>query len=98
MRFNTEIVVPFARVFSVGYVGSREMIEVGVPSRRRFFRTLRLCLGRSRGAQGPESTFGDAFVGVPHVIARRVNVIQAQRRDMRDQAFVDLVLSQRFAE
>ncbi|MGF6604187.1 hypothetical protein P3T23_008942 [Paraburkholderia sp. GAS448] len=66
--------------------------RVGVPSRKGFFRTLSLRVGRFRGAQRPESAFGDAFVGVPHVVARQVDVIPAQWRDVRDKAFVDLPL------
>ena len=77
---------------SFGNAGVIAIDHLGVPSRKGFFRTLRLRLGRFRGAQGPESAFGDALVGVPHVVARQVDVIPAKRRDMRDQAFVDLPL------
>ena len=67
-------------------------VVIGVPSRKGFFRTLRLQLGRFHHAQRPESAFGDAFVGVPHVVARQVDVVPAQWSDVRDQAFVDRAL------
>lgn len=64
-------------------------VRTGGPSRKGFFRTLSLRVGRFRGAQRPESAFGDAFVGVPLVVACQVDVIPAQWRDVRDKTFVD---------
>jgi hypothetical protein len=68
------------------------LIDDRVPSGKGFFRTLSLRVGRFRGTQRPKSAFGDAFVGVPHVVARQVDVILAQWRDVRDKAFIDLTL------
>ena len=50
--------------------------KFGVRSRNGFFRTLRPHSGRFHSTQRPESPLGDALVGVPHIVARQVDVIQ----------------------
>lgn len=49
---------------------------------------------RFHRAQRPEWAFGNAFVGVPHIVARQVDVVPAKWSDVQDQVFVNLVLLQ----
>jgi hypothetical protein len=56
--------------------------QFGENSRNGNLCTLRLGLLYSAESKWPKMSRGDSFVGVPNVIARQINMLPAQRRQM----------------